>query len=109
MTSNGTITLFVEYSCLSSLDGISEEHDIGEDLFDVSDGSILIGYSHAGKTDTSRDFIIGTNTYYHSFPVGEEIPHVTIKTSFMSVEVSQPQYSAPHYYRGLAPLTSVLR
>ena len=102
VASNGTITLFVEYSCLSSLDGISEEHDIGEDLFDISDGSIRIGYSHAGKTDTSRDFITGTNTYYHSFPVGEEIPHVTIKTSFMSGEVSQPQYSAPHYYRGLS-------
>ena len=102
VTSNGTITLFVEYSCLSSLDGISEELDIGEDLFDVSDGSIRIGYSHAGKTDTSRDFITGTNTYYHSFPVGEETPHVTIKTSFMSGEVSQPQYSAPHYYRGLS-------
>lgn len=102
VASNGTITLFVEYSCLSSLDGISEEHDIGEDLFDISDGSIRIGYSHAGKTDTSRDFITGTNTYYHSFPVGEEIPHVTINTSFMSGEVSQPQYSAPHYYRGLS-------
>ena len=102
VASNGTITLFVEYSCLSSLDGISEEHDVGEDLFDISDGSIRIGYSHAGKTDTSRDFITGTNTYYHSFPVGEEIPHVTIKTSFMSGEVSQPQYSAPHYYRGLS-------
>ena len=102
VTSNGAITLFVEYSCLSSLDGISEELDIGEDLFDVSDGSIRVGYSHAGKTDTRRDFITGTNTYYHSFPVGEEIPHVTIKTSFMSGEVSQPQYSAPHYYRGLS-------
>lgn len=102
VTSNGTITLFVEYSCLSSLDGISEEHDIGKDLFDISDGSIRIGYSHTGRTDTSRDFITGTNTYYHSFPVGEETPHVTIKTSFMSGEVSQPQYSAPHYYRGLS-------
>lgn len=102
VTSNGTITLFVEYSCLSSLDGISEEHDIGNDLFDISDGSIRIGYSHAGTTDTRRDFIIGTNTYYHSFSVDEEIPHVTIKTSFMSGEVSQPQYSAPHYYRGLS-------
>lgn len=102
VTSNGTITLFVEYSCLSSLDGISEEHDIGENLFDISDGSICIGYSHAGKTDTSRDFITGTNSYYHSFPIGEEIPHVTIKTSFMSGEVSQPQYSQPHYYRGLS-------
>ena len=99
---NGTITLFVEYSCLSSLDGISEEHDIGKDLFDISDGSIRIGYSHAGTTDTRRDFIIGTNTYYHSFPVSEEIPHVTIKTSFMSGEVSQPQYSSSHYYRGLS-------
>lgn len=32
----------------------------------------------------------------------EEIPHVTIKTSFMSGEVSQPQYSSSHYYRGLS-------
>ena len=101
VTANGTITLFVEYSCLSSLDGISED-DIGEDLFDISDGSIRIGYSHGGRTDTSRDFITGTNTYYHSFPVGEEIPHVTIKTTFMSGEVSKPQYSQPHYYRGLS-------
>ena len=61
LSSNGTITLFVEYSCLSSLDGISEQYDIGED-----------------------------------------IPHVTIKTGFMSGEVSQPQYSEPHYYRGLS-------
>ena len=27
---------------------------------------------------------------------------MTIKTSFMSGEVLQPQYSAPHYYRGLS-------
>ncbi|MGN0649483.1 MAG: hypothetical protein ACI4KM_03525 [Oscillospiraceae bacterium] len=26
---------------------------------------------------------------------------MTIKTGFMSGEVSQPQYSEPHYYRGL--------
>ena len=102
LSSNGTITLFVEYSCLSSLDGISEQYDIGEDLFDISDGSIRIGYSHNGKIDTGRDFITGTNTFFHSFPVGEDIPHVTIKTSFMSGEVSQPQYSEPHYYRGLS-------
>ena len=99
---NGTVTLFVEYSCLSSLDGISEEYDIGEDMLSVGDGSFCVGYAHNGSADSARDFITGTNSWYHAFPVGETIPHVTIKASIMSGEVSQPQYSEPHYYRGLS-------
>ncbi len=99
---NGTVTLFVEYSCLDSLDGISEEYDIGEDMLSGGDGSFCVGYAHNGSADSARDFITGTNSWYHAFPVGETIPHVTIKASIMSGEVSQPQYSEPHYYRGLS-------
>ena len=102
LTDNGTVTLFVEYSCLASLDGISEEYDIGEDMLLRSDGSFRVGYAHNGTADSTRDFITGTNTWYHAFPAGETIPHVSIKVSIMSGEVSQPQYSQPHYYRGLS-------
>ena len=67
-----------------------------------SDGSFRVGYAHNGTADSTRDFITGTNSWYHAFPAGETIPHVSIKASIMSGEVSQPQYSQPHYYRGLS-------
>lgn len=102
VSSSGTITLFVEFSCLDSLADITE-NDIGLSLYDICNGDITVGYSHDGtKSSEHGDNALGSASWYHSFPVGETVPHVCVKTSFMSGEVSVSAPNGVHSYGGLS-------
>ena len=83
----GTITLFLEFTCLSEVE--FEDADIGNSL---DFGDIIMGYSHDGYD---------SGLWRHSLNRDECVPHVGVKTYFMSGEVSQPEPPlGTHYYCG---------
>ena len=83
----GTITLFLEFTCLSKVE--FEDADIGSSL---DFGDIIVGYSHDGYD---------SGLWRHSLNRDECVPHVGVKTYFMSGEVSQPEPPlGTHYYCG---------
>ena len=90
----GTVTLFLEFSCLDSVE--FEDLDIGSSIYDISD-DLVVGYSHDGSYSDERD----SGLWRHAINRDECIPHVGIKTYFMSGEVTQPEPpEGVHYYAG---------
>ena len=88
----GTITLFLEFTCLSEVE--FEDADIGSSL---DFGDIIMGYSHDGYYSDRYD----SGLWRHSLNRDECVPHVGVKTYFMSGEVSQPEPpQGTHYYCG---------
>ena len=80
----GTITLFLEF----------EDADIGSSL---DSGDIVVGYSHDGYYSGRYD----SGLWRHSLNRDECVPHVGVKTYFMSGEVSRPEPPrGTHYYCG---------
>ena len=88
----GTITLFLEFTCLSEVE--FEDADIGSSL---DFGDIIVGYSHDGYYSDRYD----SGLWRHSLNRDECVPHVGVKTYFMSGEVSRPEPpQGTHYYCG---------
>lgn len=95
VTGGGTITLFLEFTCLDSVN--VSELDIGCSIYDVfGGGDILVGYSHSGEYSSKRD----TGSWRHDLDRDEYIPHVGIKTYFMSGEVYVEPQGGVHTYGG---------
>ena len=87
VSNNGMITLFLEFTCLSEVE--FEDADIGNSL---DFGDIIMGYSHDGYD---------SGLWRHSLNRDECVPHVGVKTYFMSGEVSRPEPpQGTHYYCG---------
>ena len=88
----GMITLFLEFTCLSEVE--FEDADIGSSL---DFGDIIVGYSHDGYYSDRYD----SGLWRHSLNRDECVPHVGVKTYFMSGEVSRPEPpQGTHYYCG---------
>lgn len=87
-----TITLFLEFTCLSEVE--FEDLDIGSS---VDLNNLIVGYSHDGYYSDTYD----KGLWRHHLNRDECIPHVGIKTYFMSGEAAAldpPQ--GTHYYGG---------
>lgn len=80
----GTITLFLEFTCLSEVE--FEDYDIGSSIYDISD-NLIVGYSHDGYYSDQYD----SGLWRHSLNRDECVPHVGIKTYFMSGEAAPPE------------------
>ena len=92
VSNTGTVTLFLEFTCLSEVE--FEDADIGSSV-DV--GDIVVGYSHDGYYSDQYD----RGLWRHRLNRDECIPHVGIKTYFMSGDVTPPESpQSPHYYAG---------
>ena len=92
VSSAGTITLFLEFTCLSEVE--FEGADIGSSL---DFGDIIVGYSHDGYYSDRYD----SGLWRHRLNRNECVPHVGVKTYFMSGEVSRPEPpQGTHYYCG---------
>ncbi len=95
VTGGGTITLFLEFTCLDSVN--VSELDIGYSIYDIfGSGDILAGYSHSGEYSSERD----AGNWRHDLDRDEYIPHVGIKTYFMSGEVYVDPPNGVHTYGG---------
>lgn len=93
VSNTGTVTLFLEFTCLSEVR--FEDYDIGSSLLDF--GDIVVGYSHDGYYSEIYD----RGLWRHSINRNECIPHVCIKTYFMSGEVTPPESpQGTHNYGG---------
>lgn len=99
---DGLLTLMVEYSCMDSLENITEQ-DIGSSLFDLyrADEPIVIGYAHTGKHNAEKDEGSGLLFWRHTFG-SEEKPHLSVKMSFFEGEIVPPEYENVHTYSGLS-------
>ena len=87
-----TITLFLEFTCLSEVE--FEDLDIGSSV-DLED--LTVGYSHDGYYNDTYD----KGLWRHHLNRNECIPHVGIKTYFMSGEAAAPDPpQGTHYYGG---------
>lgn len=92
VSNTGTVTLFLEFTCLSQVE--FEDADIGSS---VDIGDIVVGYSHDGYYSDQYD----RGLWRHSLNRDECVPHVGIKTYFMSGEVTPPEPpEGTHYYNG---------
>ena len=92
VSNNGMITLFLEFTCLSEVE--FEGADIGSSL---DFGDIIVGYSHDGYYSDRYD----SGLWRHRLNRNECVPHVGVKTYFMSGEVSRPEPpQGTHYYCG---------
>lgn len=92
LRSNGTITLFLEFTCLSEVE--FEDLDIGSSV-DLE--NLTVGYSHDGYYSDTYD----KGLWRHHLNRDECIPHVGIKTFFMSGEAAAPDPpQGTHYYGG---------
>ncbi len=92
VTSPDGSTLFLEFTCLSEVEFV--DADIGSSL---DSGDIVVGYSHDGYYSDLYD----SGLWRHRLNRDECIPHVGVKTYFMSGEVSQPEPpQGTHYYCG---------
>ena len=99
---DGLLTLFVEYSCLDSLENIMEQ-DIGRSLYDIyrPDEPIVIGYAHSGKHDAEKDEGSGLLFWRHMIG-SEDIPHLSVKMSFVDGEIIPEEWQNVHTYNGLS-------
>lgn len=87
-----TITLFLEFTCLSKVE--FENLDIGSPV-DLE--NLTVGYSHDGYYSDTYD----KGLWRHHLNRNECIPHVGIKTYFMSGEAAAPDPpQGTHYYGG---------
>lgn len=87
-----TITLFLEFTCLSEVE--FEDLDIGSSV-DLE--NLTVGYSHDGYYSDTYD----KGLWRHHINRDECIPHVGIKTYFMSGEAAAPDPpQGTHYYGG---------
>ncbi len=87
-----TITLFLEFTCLSEVK--FEDLDIGSSV-DLE--NLTVGYSHDGYYSDTYD----KGLWRHHLNRDECIPHVGIKTYFMSGEAAAPDPpQGTHYYGG---------
>ena len=87
-----TITLFLEFTCLSEVE--FEDLDIGSSV-DLE--NLTVGYSHDGYYSDTYD----KGLWRHHLNRDECIPHVGIKTYFMSGEAAAPDPPlGTHYYGG---------
>ena len=87
-----TITLFLEFTCLSEAE--FEDLDIGSSV-DLE--NLTVGYSHDGYYSDTYD----KGLWRHHINRDECIPHVGIKTYFMSGEAAAPDPpQGTHYYGG---------
>ncbi len=87
-----TITLFLEFTCLSEVE--FEDLDIGSPV-DLE--NLTVGYSHDGYYSDTYD----KGLWRHHLNRNECIPHVGIKTYFMSGEAAAPDPpQGTHYYGG---------
>lgn len=87
-----TITLFLEFTCLSKVE--FEDLDIGSPV-DLE--NLTVGYSHDGYYSDTYD----KGLWRHHLNRDECIPHVGIKTYFMSGEAAAPDPpQGTHYYGG---------
>lgn len=87
-----TITLFLEFTCLSEVE--FEDLDIGSS---VDLDNLIVGYSHDGYYSDTYD----KGLWRHHLNRDECIPHVGIKTYFMSGEAAAPDPpQGTHYYGG---------
>jgi hypothetical protein len=87
-----TITLFLEFTCLSEVE--FEDLDIGSS---VDLNNLIMGYSHDGYYSDTYD----KGLWRHHLNRDECIPHVGIKTYFMSGEAAAPDPpQGTHYYGG---------
>ena len=87
-----TITLFLEFTCLSEVE--FEDLDIGSS---VDLNNLIVGYSHDGYYSDTYD----KGLWRHHLNRDECIPHVGIKTYFMSGEAAAPDPpQGTHYYGG---------
>ena len=87
-----TITLFLEFTCLSDVE--FEDLDIGSSV-DLE--NLTVGYSHDGYYSDTYD----KGLWRHHLNRNECIPHVGIKTYFMSGEATAPDPpQGTHYYGG---------
>ena len=88
-----TITLFLEFTCLSEVE--FEDLDIGSPV-DLE--NLTVGYSHDGYYSDTYD----KGLWRHHLNRDECIPHVGIKTYFMSGEAAAPDPpQGTHYYLSL--------
>lgn len=87
-----TITLFLEFTCLSEVE--FKDLDIGSS---VDFENLTVGYSHDGYYSDTYD----KGLWRHHLNRDECIPHVGIKTYFMSGEAAAPDPpQGTHYYGG---------
>lgn len=87
-----TITLFLEFTCLSEVE--FKDLDIGSSV-DLE--NLTVGYSHDGYYSDTYD----KGLWRHHLNRNECIPHVGIKTYFMSGEAAAPDPPlGTHYYGG---------
>lgn len=87
-----TITLFLEFTCLSEVE--FKDLDIGSSV-DLE--NLTVGYSHDGYYSDTYD----KGLWRHHLNRDECIPHVGIKTYFMSGEAAAPDPpQGTHYYGG---------
>lgn len=87
-----TITLFLEFTCLSEVE--FKDLDIGSSV-DLE--NLTVGYSHDGYYSDTYD----KGLWRHHLNRNECIPHVGIKTYFMSGEAAAPDPpQGTHYYGG---------
>lgn len=98
---DGTVTMLVEYSCLSSL--MVDESYIGCSILDdIEKGDYVIGYCHDGAYKNS-DLVYTSNfnSYYHDYTSvsDNETPHISIKIDFYESEL---QAANDNGYSGLS-------
>lgn len=93
VTNTGTITLFLEFTCLDSVE--YSELDIGSSLYDIRD-RLIVGYSHSGRYSDERD----AGLWRHKLDRDDYVPHVGIKTYFMAGEAYVEPVDGVHYYGG---------
>ncbi len=87
-----TITLFLEFTCLSEVE--FKDLDIGSSV-DLE--NLTVGYSHDGYYSDTYD----KGLWRHHLNRDECIPHVGIKAYFMSGEAAAPDPpQGTHYYGG---------
>lgn len=92
--STGTITLFLEFTCLDSI--TVSELDIGTSIYDELDQDFIIGYSHSGNYSSERDGGIWTHRIFKD----DCIPHAGIKVFFKSGDTSVSRPEGVHTYGG---------
>lgn len=102
-----TVTMFVEYSCLTGLAefGFDEKYDTiftHDVLEDIKNGDFEIGYCHSGSSKGSDTNNNSYSSYIHYYSDNTEKPHITVKMSFYDGAVYQ-QDTAEGVYNGISP------
>lgn len=102
-TEDSTITMLVEYACLS--DVTLDESYIGESIIDdVLAGHYIIGYSH-NAVDEDKTVSFAQDFYYHECLAQDDPeyqPHICINVDFRDGLVNSQAEPGDNYYNGVS-------